>query len=112
MWLIDTRGYRLGEHVKIPVSGGTRLLGQGLLEVFRESEEHEVRCFVRITSPTERLEGFGIVYDDARDVGSVEKALCGTDTFVRNTGLEYAPHVLETMRLAEIERLREIGMVG
>lgn len=99
--------------MKIPVSGGTRLLlGQGLLDVFSESREHEVRCFLRTTSPTDRLEGFGIVYDDARDVGSVEKALRGTDTFVRIAGLEHTPHVLETMRLAEIERLCEIGMVG
>jgi nucleoside-diphosphate-sugar epimerase len=91
--------------LKILVSGGTGLLGQGLLRVFRELGGHEVRCFVRTTSPIERLEGFEFVYGDARDVGSIERALRGRDAFVHIAGIEYTPQVLEAMNRARVERL-------
>ena len=91
--------------MKILVSGGTGLLGQGLLRVFRELGGHEVRCFVRATSPIERLEGFELAYGDARDVGSIERALRGMDAFVHIAGLEYTPQVLEAMKRAGVERL-------
>ncbi len=91
--------------MKILVSGGTGLLGQGLLRVFRELGGHEVRCFVRTTSPIERLEGFEFVYGDARDVGSIERALRGRDAFVLIAGIEYTPQVLEAMNRARVERL-------
>jgi uncharacterized protein YbjT (DUF2867 family) len=91
--------------VKILVSGGTGLLGQGLLRAFRESGGHEVRCFVRTASPIERLEGFELAYGDARDVGSIERALRGTDALVHIAGIEYTPQVLEAMKRARVERL-------
>ncbi len=91
--------------MRILVSGGTGLLGQGLLRVLRESEDHEVRCFVRTTSPVERLEGFGLAYGDARDAGSIERALRGMDAFVHIAGIEHTPRVLEAALQAGVERL-------
>lgn len=91
--------------MKVLVSGGTGLLGQGLLRVLRESGEHEVRCFVRKTSPVGRLGGLELAYGDARDAGSMEGALRGTDAFVHIAGIECAPHVLEAMRRAGPRRL-------
>ena len=91
--------------MKILVSGGTGLLGQGLLRVLRENGEYEVRCLVRRTSPVERLEGLELAYGDAEDVDSVARALRGTDVFVHIAGIEYTPQVLEAMRRAEVERL-------
>ena len=91
--------------MKILVSGGTGLLGQGLLRAFRESGGHEVRCFVRTASSIERLEGFELAYGDARDVGSIERALRGTDALVHIAGIEYTPQVLEAMKRARVERL-------
>ena len=91
--------------MKVLVSGGTGLLGQGLLRLLREAGEHEVRCLVRRTSPVERLEGFELAYGDARDVGSLEHALQGMSAFVHAAGIEYTPQVLEAMRRAGVERL-------
>ncbi|HZC19393.1 MAG TPA: NAD(P)H-binding protein [Rubrobacteraceae bacterium] len=91
--------------MKILVSGGTGLLGQGLLRVLRESGEHEVRCLVRTTSSVERLQGLKLAYGDALDAGSIEKALRGTDAFVHMAGIEFTPWVLEAMHRAEVERL-------
>ncbi|MBA3472754.1 MAG: NAD(P)H-binding protein [Rubrobacter sp.] len=91
--------------MKILVSGGTGLLGQGLLRVLRENGEHEVRCIVRRTSPVERLEGLELAYGDAGDAGSMCRALHGTDAFVHIAGIEYTPQVLEAMRRAGVERL-------
>jgi uncharacterized protein YbjT (DUF2867 family) len=95
--------------VKLLVSGGTGLLGQGFLRVLRESGEHEVRCLVRPTSRPERLKGFELRYGDARDVGSMEKALRGTDAFVHLAGIEYTPQVLGAMQRAGVERLVVVG---
>ncbi|MDQ3922460.1 MAG: NAD-dependent epimerase/dehydratase family protein [Actinomycetota bacterium] len=91
--------------MKILVSGGTGLLGQGLLRVLQESGEHKIRCLVRPTSRTERLKGAELHYGDTRDVGSMEKALKGMDAFVHIAGMEYALQVLEAMRRSGIERL-------
>jgi len=91
--------------VKILVSGGTGLLGQGFLRLLGETEEHEIRCFVRWTSPVERLEGMRFVYGDARDTGSIEQALRGMDAFVHIAGVLYTPQVLEAMRRTGVERL-------
>jgi len=95
--------------MKILVSGGTGLLGQGLLRVLRESGEHEVRCLVRTTSSVERLQGLELAYGDALDVGSIEKALRGTDAFVHIAGIEFTPWVLEAMHRAGVERLVVVG---
>jgi nucleoside-diphosphate-sugar epimerase len=91
--------------VKILVSGGTGLLGQGFLRLLRETGEHEARCLVRRTSPVERLDGLELAFGDARDVGSVERALSGMDAFVHVAGIQYTPQVLEAMRRAGVERL-------
>lgn len=91
--------------MKVLVSGGTGLLGQGLLRLLRGTGEHEVRCFVRRTSPAERLEGLELAYGDAGDAGSLTRALRGMDTFVHIAGIEYTPQVLEAMRRARVERL-------
>jgi uncharacterized protein YbjT (DUF2867 family) len=91
--------------VKVLVSGGTGLLGQGFLRLLREAGGHEARCFVRRTSPVERLDGLELAYGDARDVGSMERALRGTDAFVHVAGIQYTPRVLEAMRRAGVERL-------
>ena len=91
--------------MKILVSGGTGLLGQGLLRLLRETGEHEVRCLVRRTSPVERLEGLKLAYGDAGDAESMSRALRGTDAFVHVAGIEYTPQVLEAMHRAGVERL-------
>ena len=91
--------------MKVLVSGGTGLLGQGFLRVLQEAGEHEARCLVRPTSRTERLKGFELRYGDAEDADSMEKALRGTDAFVHIAGIEYTPQVLEAMHWAGVERL-------
>jgi uncharacterized protein YbjT (DUF2867 family) len=91
--------------VKILVSGGTGLLGRGLLCRLRESGEHEVRCLVRPTSLAERLENLELAYGDAGDAGSMARALRGIDAFVHIAGIRYVPEVLEAMRRAGVERL-------
>jgi nucleoside-diphosphate-sugar epimerase len=91
--------------VKILVSGGTGLLGRGLLGHLRESGEHEVRCLVRPTSLAERLEDLELAYGDAGDAGSMARALRGMDAFVHIAGIRYVPEVLEAMRRAGVERL-------
>ena len=91
--------------MKILVSGGTGLLGQGLLRVLRENGEHDVRCFVRRTSPVERLKGLELAYGDAQDVDSIARALRGTDAFVHIAGIEHTPQVLKAMRRTTVERL-------
>jgi nucleoside-diphosphate-sugar epimerase len=91
--------------VKILVSGGTGLLGGGLLCCLRESGEHEVRCLVRPTSLAERLEDLELAYGDAGDAGSMARALRGIDAFVHIAGIRYVPEVLEAMRRAGVERL-------
>ena len=91
--------------MKILVSGGTGLLGQGFLRLLRENGEHEVRCLVRRTSPVERLESLEFVYGDAGDAGSMTRALRGTDAFVHIAGIQYTPQVLDAMRRTGVERL-------
>jgi len=91
--------------VKILVSGATGLLGQGFLRLLRENGEHEVRCFVRRTSPVERLGGLELAYGDARDASSMTRALRGTDAFVHVAGVQYTPQVLEAMRRTGVDRL-------
>ena len=91
--------------MKVLISGGTGLLGQGLLRLLRETGEHEVRCLVRRTSPVERLEGLELAYGDAGDDGSIARALRGMDAFVHVAGIRYTPEVLEAMRRARVERL-------
>jgi len=95
--------------MKILVSGGTGLLGQGLLRVLRESGEHEVRCFVRMTSPVERLEGLELVYGNARDAHSMKRALRGIDAFVHIAGIEHTLQVLEAMHQAGVGRILMIS---
>ena len=91
--------------MKILISGGTGLLGQGFLRVLRENDEHEVRCLVRRTSPVNRLKGLELAYGDAEDVDSMARALCRMDAFVHIAGIEHTPQVLEAMRRAGVERL-------
>ena len=91
--------------MRVLVSGATGLLGQGLLRLLRERGEHEVRCFVRRTSPVERLGGVGLAYGDAADAGSVSRALHGMDAFVHVAGIQYTPQVMEAMRAAGVYRL-------
>jgi nucleoside-diphosphate-sugar epimerase len=91
--------------VKILVSGGTGLLGQGFLRLLCETGEHEIRCLVRHTSSVECLEGLELAYGDARDAGSMEQALGGTEAFVHIAGIQYTPQVLEAMRATGVERL-------
>lgn len=91
--------------MRILVSGGTGLLGQGFLRLLCEAGEHEVRCLVRRTSLVERLGGLELAYGDARDAGSIARALRGTDAFVHIAGIQYTPQVLEAMRRTGVERL-------
>jgi nucleoside-diphosphate-sugar epimerase len=91
--------------VKVLVSGGTGLLGQGFLRLLCEVDEHEVRCFARRTSGVERLKGLELAFGDARDASSMAEALDGMDAFVHIAGIEYTPQVLEAMRRAGVERL-------
>ena len=91
--------------MKILVSGGTGLLGQGLLRLLRETGKHEVRCFVRRTSPVERLGGLELAYGDAGDADSMARALRGMDAFVHVAGIRYTTEVLDAMRWAGVERL-------
>ena len=91
--------------MRILVSGGTGLLGQGFLRLLREAGEHEVRCLVRRTSLVERLGGLELAYGDARDASSISRALRGTDAFVHIAGIQYTPQVLEAMRRVGVERL-------
>ncbi len=91
--------------MKILVSGATGLLGQEFLRLLRETGEHEIRCFVRRTSPVERLDGLELAYGDARDAGSLERALRGMDSFVHVAGVQYTTQVLEAMRAVRVERL-------
>ena len=91
--------------MKILVSGGTGLLGQGLLRVLQENDEHEVRCLVRRTSLVDRLKGLELAYGDAGDAGSMAQALRGMDAFVHIAGIQYTPEVLDAMRQAWVERL-------
>ena len=90
--------------MKVLVSGATGLLGQGFLRLLQGSGEHEIRCFVRHTSPIERLEGLELACGDAEDTGSMVRALRGMDTFVHIAGIGYTPQVLEAMRRAGVER--------
>jgi nucleoside-diphosphate-sugar epimerase len=87
------------------VWGGTGLLGQGFLRVPRGSGEHEVRCFVRTTSPIERLKGFEFAYGDAWDASSIERTLWRMEAFGPIAGVEYTPRVLEASLRAGMERL-------
>jgi nucleoside-diphosphate-sugar epimerase len=91
--------------VKVLVSGGTGLLGQGFLRLLCEVGEHEVRCFARRTSGVERLKGLELAFGDAREASSMAEALSGMDAFVHVAGIEYTPQVLEAMRQAGVERL-------
>ena len=91
--------------MKILVSGGTGLLGQGFLHILGGATNHDIRCFVRTTSPVERLKGLELSYGDARDVDSIERALRGIDAFVHIAGIEYTPQVLEASIRAGVERL-------
>lgn len=87
------------------ISGGTGLLGQGTLRLLKDSGDHEIRCFVRRTSPVERLGGLELAYGDARDEESIMRALSGMDAFLHIAGIQYAPQVLSAMRRAGAERL-------
>lgn len=91
--------------MKVLISGATGLLGQGFLRLLQGSGEHEVRCFVRRTSPAERLQGLELAYGDAEDTGSIVRALRGMDAFVHIAGIGYTPQVLEGMRRAGVERV-------
>ncbi|MBV9453474.1 MAG: NAD-dependent epimerase/dehydratase family protein [Rubrobacter sp.] len=91
--------------MKVLVSGGTGLLGQGFLRVLQGAGEYEARCLIRPTSCTERLKGFELCCGDAEDACSMEKALRGMDAFVHIAGIGYAPQVLEAMHRAGVERL-------
>lgn len=71
--------------MKILVSGGTGLLGQGLLQCLRATE-HDLRCFVRPTSRVERLGELELAYGDAVDTESLIRAMRGVDTFVHMQG--------------------------
>jgi nucleoside-diphosphate-sugar epimerase len=91
--------------LKILVSGGTGLLGQGLLRLLSETRDCEVRCFVRRTSLVERLGGLELAYGDVRDADSIARALHEMDAFVHLAGIRYTPVVLEAMQRAGVERL-------
>jgi nucleoside-diphosphate-sugar epimerase len=52
-----------------------------------------------------RSDGLDLAYGDARDVGSLERALRGRDSFVHIAGVQYTPQVLEAMRAVRVERL-------
>jgi len=91
--------------LKILVSGGTGLLGQGLLRLLSETRDCEVRCFVRRTSLVERLRGLELAYGDVRDADSIARALHEMDAFVHLAGIRYTPVVLEAMQRAGVERL-------
>jgi uncharacterized protein YbjT (DUF2867 family) len=90
---------------KVLVSGGTGLLGQGLLPLLASSGSYEVRCFVRPTSRVELLGETELAYGDARDEESLVRALSGVDVFVHLAGVEYAPQVVSAMRRAGVQRL-------
>lgn len=91
--------------MRVLVSGGTGLLGQGILHALREDGGHEIRCLARRTSRVERLGDAEIFYGDARDAGSLRGALDGADAFVHVAGIKYAPQVLAAARQAGVERL-------
>lgn len=90
--------------MRVLVSGGTGLLGQGLLRLLSAGDYH-VRCFVRGTSPVGRLVGLELAYGDAQDAGSLQRALDGMDAFVHIAGIQYAPQVLEAMQQSDVRRL-------
>ena len=95
--------------MKVLVSGGTGLLGQGLLRLLLASGSYQVRCFVRRTSPTERLGGLELAYGDAGDEESLRRSLSGVDAFVHVAGMEYVSRVLPAVRRAGVERLLVVG---
>ena len=75
------------------------------MRLLKDSGDHEIRCFVRSTSPVERLGGLELAYGDAGDEESIVRALSGIDAFVHIAGIQYAPQVLPAMRRAGVERL-------
>lgn len=91
--------------VKVLVSGGTGLLGQGFLPLLAASGDFDIRCFVRPTSHVDRLGDVELAYGDAGDEESLEKALRGVDAFVHIAGIEYSPQVILAMRRAGVKRL-------
>ena len=90
---------------KVLVSGGTGLLGQGLLALLKSSSNYDIRCFVRPTSRVELLGDVELAYGDARDEESLARALNGVDAFVHIAGIEHTPQVLPAVQRAGVERL-------
>ncbi len=75
------------------------------MRLLKDSGDHEIRCFVRRTSPVERLGGLELAYGDARDEESIVQALSGMDAFLHIAGIQYAPQVLPAMHRVGVERL-------
>jgi uncharacterized protein YbjT (DUF2867 family) len=97
--------------MRILLTGGTGLLGSGLLELLL-AEGHEVRCLVRPDSPNvSRLDGHGveIFRGDAGDEGDLYGALGGTDAFLHVAGIEHSPAVVGAARRSGVGRLVVVG---
>jgi uncharacterized protein YbjT (DUF2867 family) len=97
--------------MRILLTGGTGLLGGGLLELLL-AEGHEVRCLVRPDSPNvSRLDGHGveIFRGDAGEEGDLYGALSGTDAFLHVAGIEHSPAVVGAALRSGVGRLVVVG---
>ena len=97
--------------MKVLLTGGTGLLGGGLLNLF-VTEGYEVRCLVRRESPnTARLdpERVEIIHGDAGEEDSLARALKGTDALLHVAGIEYTPQALSAVRRTRVQRLVVVG---
>jgi uncharacterized protein YbjT (DUF2867 family) len=97
--------------MRILLTGGTGLLGGGLLELLLAAG-HEVRCLVRPDSPNvSRLDGHGveIFRGDAGNEADLYGALGGTDAFLHVAGIEHSPAVVGAARRSGVGRLVVVG---
>lgn len=97
--------------MKVLLTGGTGLLGGGLLDLL-STGGHEVRCLVRRDSPNlARLdpEYVDIAYGDAGEEDSLAQALDSMDALLHVAGIEYAPQVISALRRSGVERLVVVG---
>jgi uncharacterized protein YbjT (DUF2867 family) len=100
-----------GDRMKLLLTGGTGLLGGGLLNLLL-AEGHEVRCLVRERSlHASRLDELRVelVRGDVEDARALSRALSGMDALLHVAGIEYAPQVVEAARRAEVSRLVVVG---
>ena len=75
--------------MKVLVTGGNGFIGSVVVRHARSAEGHAVRCLLRPTSNTERLEGasYERAIGDVRDAASVERAVDGCDAIIHLASL-------------------------